>query len=195
MQALTKTQGRKIQEHIEGVKLAMTDSAKAITVAAQHYYDALKLNPKARDLFNDAFPTVSSQTWSGFIRIASGEMDCRLLFDATPAARALTYCDSDTQAHYLDNPVPVSCGNGDTILVQLDKMTSEQARQVFNRGAVRDIAEQRAWIETQKTRKNIICNPTVDKANEVFVKGAHLHVGSLKLSRAELLRYLGQMEG
>ena len=195
MQALSKTKKAKIQSHIQGVKTSMAASRDAVQQAAKHYYDALKVDASARDMFAEAFPTVSSATWSGFVRIASGEMDARLLFDATPAARALVKCDSTTQTHYIETPIPVSCGNGDTILVQLDKMTGEQARQVFNHGAVRDVAEQRAWIETQKTRKQIKTKPTIDKVNEVFVKGSHLHVGKLKLSRAELLRFLAQMEG
>ena len=191
---ITKSQTAQIIAHIEGVKSSMSESRAAITKAAKHYYDALRINSAARDMFAAAFPTVATSTWSGFIRIASGEMDPRLLFDATPAARALTKCDVQTQEYYIENPIPVSCGNGDTILVQAEKMTGEQARQVFNHGAVRDLAEQRAWIETQKTRHQIVAKPTIDKANEVFVKGAHLHVGALKLSRAELLRFLGQME-
>jgi hypothetical protein len=194
MEAPTKTQAAKIREHLGKFGESVKDSTEAIKKAAKHYYEALKINPSARDTFADAYPTVSSRTWSGFIRIASGEMDSRLLFDATSGARALSACDSETQAHYIENPVPVSCGNGDTMLVQLDKMTSEQARQVFNRGTVRDLAEQRAWIETQKTRNLITIKPTVDKANEVYVKGSNLHAGSLVLTRAELLRYLGQME-
>ena len=194
MQALTKTKERKINDHINAFRSGMVDSAEAIKTAAKHYYEALRIDPIARDMFTEQFPTVSSQTWSGMIRIASGEMDHRLLFDATPGARALTHCDATTQSLYINKPIPVCCGNGDTILVQLDKMTSEQTRQVFNRGAIRDIAEQRAWIETQKTRAHIVSKPKIDKANDVFVKGAHLHVGKLKLSRAELLRYLAQME-
>lgn len=191
---LSKTKQNKINEKISQFKQEMNASADAIKKAATHYYEALQIDAKARDMFSAQYPTISSKTWSGFIKIATGELDSRLLFDATPGGKALTYCDTVTQKEYIENPIPVSCGNGDTILIQLDKMTSEQARQVFNRGAVRDIPEQRAWIETQKTRRQI-SKPKVDKVNDVYVKGHSLYVGSLKLSRGELLRYLSQMEG
>jgi hypothetical protein len=183
---------------IERFREAFKDSAEKLAKAAEVYYAAIIEHPTARDAFAKAFPQIPSSFWANMARVGSGEMDCRLLLDATPGGRALTYCDSATQAHYLANPVPmavVGAGKGDSMLVSIDKMTSEQCRQVFNRGAVRDLAEQRAWIETQKTRAAIVNPPAVDPVNDVFVKGGLLHVGGVKLDRKQLLKYLTQMEG
>ena len=191
--ALAKRKQNQITELVAEFKQHLTQSADAMTRAAKAYYRALQVAPEARSAFAEAFPTVSSATWSNMVKLATGELNERLLFDGTAAGRALAKCDASIQEHYVDNPIAVSCGNGDTIQVYLDKMTSEQARQVFNHGTMRDLPEQRAWIETQRTRAKIKATRPVDPINEIFVKGKCLHVGDVKLTQQQLVKYLGQM--
>jgi len=150
--ALTKTKQTLIKAAISEFKAATEESADALKRAAVAYYKGIIIDASAREMFAEAFPKVSSATWSGFVKIATAQMDERLLFDASPGATALKRCDIDAQRHYCENPVKVAVGDGDHICVHVDKLTSDQVKQVFYRGAVRDLPEQRAWIETQKAR-------------------------------------------
>ena len=190
---LTPTQNRKITKLVEQFAAHLQDAGDSIRAAAVCYYEAIGIDPAAADAFRSKFPTVPSSVWSGFCRIANYELHERLLFDGTPGGRALTRCDYTTQCTYIDAAIPVSTASGDILQVGVDKLTSEQVRQVFKSGTVRDLAEQRAWIETQITRHKIEAKPVVDPVNDIFVKGSDLWVGGVKIPRIDLLKYLQEM--
>lgn len=194
MSAVSTTEKTKVDQAIKQFAAAMADSANAIAKAGTIYHTAITEHPSARQAFAQAMPGIPSALWANLSRVGSGALNPKLLTDCTPGARALCYCDPLTQDLYLTGPVTVAVGNGDTMKISIDKMTSEQARQVFHNGAVRDVAEQRAWIETQKTRAAIADKPVVDLVNDIFVAKGVLHVGSVKLTRKDLLKYLQQME-
>lgn len=183
-----------VPEMVEQFRAKINESANSIEEAARIYYNAVHGSPEAAALFRSAFPSVSSRTWSNFMKLAQGALLKSLVFNGSHGAVALSYCDIDSQKVFTTNPVPVMLSNGDILQIHLDKLTGFQSRQVFNRGSVRDLAEQRAWIETQKTRAKITKTKMVDRENGVFVKGNRLHVGELKFSKADLLRYIKMME-
>lgn len=194
MYELSKTTVALINEHIQRFDTRMETITESIKVAAQEYADALSVDPAARDMFAAAYPTYPSSVWSGFIRIAAGDMHESLLFDGTSGGRALLKCPYDVQEHYIDNPVSMVTSDGEMLNVSVSKLTGNQVNQVFASGCVRDVAEQRAWIESQKTAAAINKKVKIDKTNGIYVKGTYLHVGEIRLSRAELLKYLGQMD-
>lgn len=193
MSAVSTTEKQKVEFAIKQFSAAMADSANAIATAGRIYYEAIKDHPSARQAFAQAMPGIPSALWANLARVGSGALNAKLLTDCTPGARALCYCDPETQSRYIAEPVAVAVGGGDKMLIATDKLTSEQVRQVFHNGAVRDLAEQRAWIETQKTRA-AIQKPTVDPVNDIYVEKGVLHIGTVKLTRKELLKYLQQME-
>jgi len=57
------------------------------------------------------------------------------------------------QQKHIDNPVEVLIekdGNIDKISVKVENLTSDQCKQVFGKTHIRNMPEQRAWIESQK---------------------------------------------
>ena len=172
----------------------MKGAANRITKAAHCYVKAIQVDTSAIDVFRDKYPTVPTSVWSGFCRIAAGELHPQLLFDGTPGGRALTKCDMVTQTSFMDEGIPIATASGDTLLVSARKMTYEQAKQVFCRGRIRDIAEQRAWIESMKMRSHISTRKAINTENQIYVEKGKLNIGDVKLTRADLLRFLAQME-
>lgn len=210
LQKATKEQSVLIRHCVKEFKEAIDASAESMKKAAMAYYKAIKLSPDARKVFSDAFPTVSSSTWNGFVKVASNRLDERLLFDASAGGVALARCDIDTQRLYLTKPVAVAVENGDHLMVHVDKMTSEQVRQVFNHGVVRDLPEQRAWIETQKTRLATRKAAMSEAASEpkkqakkrepeakefkVWIAAKRIHfTGNGSMTASELAEWLGKM--
>jgi hypothetical protein len=78
--------------------------------------------------------------------------------------------------------------------VDIRNLTTEQARQVFARDHLRDIAEQRAWLAQQSRKaKTVNVTPTnyrIKNGTVEFLLGN----GKLRVTRAELLRIAAEMD-
>jgi len=57
---------------------------------------------------------------------------------------------SEQESFANDEPVELMVGNGDTLMVQPSKMTGKQLKQVYARDHIRDLGEQRAWLESRR---------------------------------------------
>lgn len=89
-------------------------------------------------------------------KIGRGQHSPLLMDPNTPARKALAGCNIREQEHYLVNPFSVWLPDEkDSKLVELDNLTDFQVRQVFGpNGTVRNLAEQRAWLDSQKSKPN-----------------------------------------
>lgn len=87
-------------------------------------------------------------------RIGRNQLNPSLLLANYPAAVALQRLSVSEQNRLLANPVEVLLlknGVADTLLVEAKNMTREQVTQVFAKGHVRALPEQRAWLESRAT--------------------------------------------
>lgn len=88
------------------------------------------------------------------IMIVNGELDKRLAFQKGMAANSLVRCPIHEQKRALDVGVPLLCSDGiDNLLVQVDKLDREACSQVFAIDHIRDLSEQRVWMETNRSVK------------------------------------------
>lgn len=90
-----------------------------------------------------------------FEQIGRKEIYPRLLANTSIGYRRLVSCTYREQKHYCDNPVELLVadnGKADTLRVEVAHVTPEQARQVFAHDHVRTLAEQRAWLESERKR-------------------------------------------
>jgi len=102
-----------------------------------------------------------------------------------------------TQVHLLDEDgsVDVLVGGGDVLQVKLDALQPIQIKQVFGDDKIRTVAEQRAWVEGQKTLARI--NQTdASKTNAPYeVAGKKLTVHTpMSFSLKQLERIVAQMK-
>ena len=148
--------------------------------------DALSRNPASMDKICQA-TGLSPDIITRFEQIGKEELYPQLLASTSIGARNLVKCSYSQQKHYSANPIAMLVSNGDKpdkLMVAVDAMTGQQVKQVFGRGHIRSLAEQRAWVESE--RESIVRRTLADKAEIqeaafvikgkrcVFKKGAEL---------------------
>ena len=140
---------------------------------------------------------VSAEIVLRFDQIGRSELNPQLLAMDSNGARKLARCTYREQTKYIEHPVELLVGDGDTLMVNLDALTRDQCSQVFAPDHVRSLSEQRAWTESRdrKIREAAIKRAavtehapyTVGKGRVVFSKGC-------ELTRKELTSILLGME-
>lgn len=135
-------------------------------------------------------------------RIAAGTMLPQVftMFDGSLRNKIAALPVQD-QKRLTDKPVVelVVVKDGKTEILRADprKLEVGQVRQVFSRGCLRDAAEQRSYLENQtfpkaKLKDDMAC---VKDASACSIKKGYLFVpANTRLSRKDLLGFLGQME-
>lgn len=136
-----------------------------------------------------------------FEQIGRREIYPQLLAHTSEGARKLASCSYREQKQYMNDSVPVAIvrdGDVDVLDVKVDSLTREQCRQVFASHHVRNISEQRAWIETQaqKERERRELEAAEIYETPYHVKGKRvLFRKGAELSRKELVHLLNELEG
>lgn len=122
-------------------------------------------------------------------RIGRNQLNPSLLLANYPAAVALQRLSVSEQNRLLSAPAEVLIlknGVADTLLVEAKNMTREQVTQVFAKGHVRALPEQRAWLESRKAvmpavqvsappytvtgKKTVIFNVAVEMTAEELIR-------------------------
>jgi len=96
------------------------------------------------------------------------------------------------QERFLSKPVPVATAKGDELKCEVDNLTPALCRQVFDGARVRDVAEQRAWMESQANLKS----SAPVQVNEPYRVTGHTLVvlEPCKFSLKQLLALAAQMQ-
>jgi hypothetical protein len=141
------------------------------------------------------FASISEHTVRVFQRIGLKQIHPELYLSAKPGAKMLLRLPYETQEKHLKEPVDllIKTGEGwETLRADVDKLTKDQAEQVFDRDGIRDAAAQRLYIESKAARQTA---STPKHKDEFKVIGKTLHVlGPCQLSRKQLLRIIEDME-
>lgn len=92
---------------------------------------------------------IPSPSVKSMLAVGRGKLMPQLLTGSTPGERALAHCDVAIQKLYLDEPVPVMAPTNfaEHRLIRVSELTADQARQVFDRGTLRTLAQQRSYLE------------------------------------------------
>jgi hypothetical protein len=160
--------------------------ANALAVS-QAYVEAKRKDPRFVAWFNEATGNrINRKIIRWMERIGSGEMDPRFLLNQVPDQHVLRLekYGADEQKRALDEPLPVLTADGSELLVKLENLTPEQVAQVFARDHIRDIPAQKAWIESEKMRKQQANNgPTQAATVQQHVRLPHGVVIDRELKR------------
>jgi hypothetical protein len=138
---------------------------------------------------------ISEHTVRIFRQFGLRKMHPELYASGKPGAKMLLRLPYETQEKHLKEPVEllIKTPEGwETLRADVDKLTKDQAEQVFSKDGIRDAAEQRLHIESKLARQNVAAPKHKD---EFKVIGKTLHVlGPCQLSRKQLLRIIEDME-
>lgn len=88
-------------------------------------------------------------------RIGRGQLNPELLLADYPAVPSIMRLSASEQSRLLVEMIEVMVikdGKADTLLVNAKNLTREQVFQVFAKGHVRTLAEQRAWLESRSLK-------------------------------------------
>jgi hypothetical protein len=121
---------------------------------------ALDAKPELAQELEDA--GVNRELVSRLERLGRGQIHPRLVFSTTPGAEKLLTVPLSEQARVLDAGVEVMEDDETTTRnIPIHELSPEQARQVFHRGQVRSLAEQRTYLRARKKKRGVAA-PTED---------------------------------
>lgn len=139
-------------------------------------------------------PEITEDVLETFERIGRRQLYYRLCLLEAPGIRALKRCPYSEQVRYSTDPIPMLLLNGndsaDQLSVAVHALNQEQVRQVFSSHRIRTVAEQRAWLESQRAKL-----PPPETDATYTIKRDQLQVRKPTiLSKSDLLRILMEME-
>jgi len=168
---------------------AVSVSGDSLARAGQILVRAVESDPLAKDKLMERHPCLTLDLIEVFEKIGRRQLYHRCCMSNRPGISALRACNYSDQVRFFEEPIPLLLVNGkddtDHILVSAHTMNSDQVRQVFRKGHIRTLGEQRAYIESQKPKPvQVVSNSyyTVLRKGRVKIHGA------CTLDAQELLR-------
>lgn len=133
----------------------------------------------------------------GLEKVGRNKLRPELFFADKPGQRALARLPYEEQGKYLNQPVKLlvigSNGKPEELLTNVDVLTPEQVSQVFATNRIRDLSEQRAWVEGNKLKK--LAEPI--GADEPWRKVGKtiVFMKPCKMTAKQLINLLSELEG
>jgi len=184
-----------IRSRLAEFKDAFQAGIDGIVKASEIYVAALDDNPKNADTFRDEFADyIPSSAWSGFEAVGRKWMHPRLLMGGVAdrkknnVIKKLAY---NTQERIFSHErFDLLTSDGDKLSVDLLEVTPEQAEQLCDGIRIRNLSEQRAWLESQKAKK---ASDEAEILPYVVSGGKVTFRRGVSLTRAEMKRLIQEM--
>jgi len=114
------------------------------------YARSVAADPGSRRRFVARYPTIPSQAWHHFERVGLGKWHPYLLLGGGVAQARVRRLPPLLQTQVIEQGVDLLSSDGSALRVKLESLSLRQCAQVFGPDHVRDLGEQRAWLEQQK---------------------------------------------
>jgi hypothetical protein len=177
---------------LDAFRTALNEGIKKIVEASKVYVEALDSGLLTHDDFVEANPGIPAAAWSGFEAVGRDWMDYRLLYHGSRACSSIKLLTKSQQTRVLDEGVEVLTCNGDVLKVDVNNLTGDQVKQVFDRGVIRDLSGQRAYMESVKTyRTSADAKPAFDRWS--IKSGKLVVVDPTTFSKRDLKNILEQL--
>jgi len=115
------------------------------------YVKSIDADKNAKELFREAFPKLSNTAWSRIESVGRGQMHYTLLCDTSPSAEKVRKLPYSDQQNVIEYGVEVLATDGTVLKVKAENLTADMSKQAIAMDHVRDISEQKAYIESRKT--------------------------------------------
>ena len=148
------------QQTLAAIFQLLSDAKEVIQEAAKIFATRVKADPDFRAWALENAPNGSRRTFLGLEGVGNGLIDPRLLGGEVKNAYQLRSLPLPDQQKFIEGSIEVLTENGETLLIAGQNLTQDQFRQVFNRTHIRSLEEQKAWIESQKTKQAISAKKT-----------------------------------
>lgn len=157
---------KKLQkQYIKNFRTALQSATENIYSASKIYVEAIDSDPDFKETFQEAFQeTIPTSAWIGFENVGRGVMHQKLLFGGGVNSQYIKKLGISDQDKILNGTsVKMLTSTGDTLMVDAREISKLQANQIFNGSAIRTITEQRAYIESLKSKS--VLDATMSDAN------------------------------
>ncbi len=184
-----------VKSPVSEFKSAWINGMQEILKACKIYVAAIDENPEVKQEFQEAFPKISDCAWARIERVGREQMHYLLLCDSSPAADKIRKLPYSEQKQILEGGIEVLTSTGDRLKIKAENLTREQVKQVIASDHIRDVAAQKAYIESQKTVDKIChARATGKPVDNWVVTGRTLRVNApTSFSRQQLLNILQDM--
>jgi len=182
---------------IEEFRKAFNDGICNIVKASEIYVRAIDENPRNADKFREEFAdSIPSSAWSGFEAVGRKWMHPRLLMGGMSDRKKNTIVKklpySVQERIFNRDRFPLLCCDGETLQVDIMEATHEQVSQLCGQGAIRNISEQRAYIESRRTAP--LASGQTEEVMPYTIKDGKVRFRrGVALTRSEVRRLLQEM--
>ena len=163
--------------YISEFQSALESGIENIVKASAVYVEAIDSDPTAKEMFLSSFADViPSSAWAGFEAVGRKQMHPKLLFGAGGNRGYLKYLPySDQEQIMAGHKYDFLISGGDSIRVDPREITKEQVRQLFGRGHVRTLGEQRSYLESLNVphfeiKQTAVPMPYTISSHKVYIK-------------------------
>ena len=163
-----------------------------IAEAGRVYVQAIDQDPDIKEKFVETFPEAGAGLWNSMEKIGRGQLHYKLYLASSAGAAALSRLPYSDQEKYINSPVELLIGDGDKILCPVNNLTPDQSKQVFASDHIRDLGEQRAYLEDLRVKK--ARRVDIKAVTGYEIKKGKLIVGDVVFCSKDLHRILGEMD-
>ena len=177
---------------IKDIADLIAEGIQAWTIAGEHLVEILdNSNKTIFEVANslDMDPNILAR----FEQLGRRQLVPQLLMDNYPASKHIQKLTFSMQEELVGGSVEVlAADNNDKLLIATKNLTPQQCKQVFTKNGVRDLAAQRAFIESNRRQKKDVVvvseNPyRINKKEVIFERGC-------KLKASQLINILAQIQ-
>jgi hypothetical protein len=190
-----KLQTTQTEHAIEQIVSLIKQGVEAWVKAGKLVASAVDDDPDFIDKVCAKFPDISPEVMLRFDQIGRNRLYPKLLLSQSPGVKKLFGLPYALQERYCEKPVELLISEGDstkTLQVDVRNLTSDQARQVFDKSGVRSLAAQRAWLESQRRNRIIVES---DEESKYVISGKRIILKKdTSFTARELARILSEIE-
>jgi hypothetical protein len=184
---------KKTDQRLEEFYATLQRGKEALEEAGRILVALIDEDASVKERIMEEHPEITEDVIETFERIGRRQLYYRLCLLEAPGIRALKRCPYSEQVRYMDEPIPMLLLNGkdstDSLTVSVNALTPEQVRQVFGAHRVRTLAEQRAWLENQKSKPQ----PIAKREPYTIGKGRITFHEPVTLSASDMARLLAEI--
>jgi hypothetical protein len=160
MEIIDQTKHTKNKDILSKIMDKLSDMKDLWVQAATIYCDAIDKNPSFRDWCIENSPPGCSRVFRALEDVGRGRLDVRVAQGSIPFSCQIRRLSIEDQSKIIDQGADLLLPSGETLLIKASAMTNDQSRQVIASDHIRTLSEQRAWIESQKTKQAITARKT-----------------------------------
>ena len=141
-----------LNDAIQELRAAIGNIAEDVFVAGRLYAAICDGYATGRGAVKDEIADMPNSSWDMLENIGRRQMDHRLFLGVGDATSAIKALPAESQAAAIEQPILVLKPDGTGERKPVRVLTRAEVRQVFDRGGIRSLEDQRVWIDKAKAR-------------------------------------------